>query len=610
MGGGGGSTAVPAWIFGDSTANVMHKYWDQGKLNLSADFGTPGAQSNFSMQIALLQLLQGDTPYYDGDVDEIKSAFDPDPSGDSEKVVTERERLFPAMFERLSDARDVITDSLLQHNLPTNTFLGMKTVSNRISNDVQTHIMDQSDTDDLFDPAHYDVASLVSGIITTALTDAGAALTEATGVADTEFAAITIDPQAEGLSDANDSLDAADTKVKTKFTNSGGTGVMSKARIEAGSVSSASISLIDGDSSKTPLTNAISTGSDNVELEIEQALSVIVDATTGLQSVITAALSAADGSLNSSMVDNAVDAFDGQIEDKHTDAINRMSETMVDINAVYGSVYILGLAKIEQQHLREVASYRANLELQIYDRVYQSYITMFGQTLNGYLNMEMDLIKERLANYRMLSSTYAQNYMHTFLGYLESYVRMVVHFGDIEKSSADKKSATYNLLLQMHNQFANTWGQNHIRQAVHAKLNRLGVRDTHVGMQYGTQSNMLSYGLTAKAESDKVLMDLQKSRYLANNAILERDLELQRADRMWRFDMMGKAINYLGVATGVATVPEKPSNLEKALGIGLSVASIGAKLFPNGFSTGSDPGMEGNAPGGSDWNPREGNPGG
>jgi len=63
-------------------------------------------------------------------------------------------------------------------------------------------------------------------------------------------------------------------------------------------------------------------------------------------------------------VDAAVSEFDRNSVPTLMRSVNRLAGSMVSINAVHSSAFILGLAKLEGEHVGRVEKYRADLEIQ------------------------------------------------------------------------------------------------------------------------------------------------------------------------------------------------------------------------------------------------------
>lgn len=114
------------------------------------------------------------------------------------------------------------------------------------------------------------------------------------------------------------------------------------------------------------------------------------------------AVSAALATINSSVIKDARKAFENRSDRTRIRSINRFSGGMLDINAVNGSAFILGMALIEAQHIESVNEFDTNLSTEMYTRGLQ----VFAQTFNSELSAR---IQSELENKRYNASIISQS---------------------------------------------------------------------------------------------------------------------------------------------------------------------------------------------------------
>lgn len=98
------------------------------------------------------------------------------------------------------------------------------------------------------------------------------------------------------------------------------------------------------------------------------------------------AVEAAFAMTNNEVLIKARDAFEKRADKTRIRAINRFSGGMLDINAVSGSAFILGLALIESEHMDSVNEFDANLSTEMYSQGVQTFVQLFSTELQSRVN--------------------------------------------------------------------------------------------------------------------------------------------------------------------------------------------------------------------------------
>ena len=589
MSGGGGAPEAethPRWLFEESTGIMeswvrsRHKHLQDGLgsrpgttqkdveqegLELGDDYfidnDVPGAGS-YDLNRALIESIKGATPFTG------MFAFDPDPSELDDP--TWKNRLFPIVFDYLNALRVAGTDRLLhsEHDGSVYFYGGPGNVLSKMKDDLATMIESLISDDPvggsaLFSGDHYDVSALVTGIIAEAITRA-----------DSETDAAIIRAQ----SYTQDSVENAAIRSASKLAYEG---AESKILVDTG-LEDASLrtgmekieELADGAVDGTDyavdaialaekgtgdfVSNAIDASRDHAEADVNAGIAVLCDSVTGLQSAITAALSAATTAASSTLVDAAVGAFEDQGLPEHIRRVNRLAGTMVDINAVHGSAFILGMGLLERQHQRDVASFRAQLSTELYIRAFEAFKDMFSRTLDLYLSELKEKVNNRMQMFQTVLSERTRTFLTTFASGVDVFARMAATYQDYEKTFLGEKIGMGSAILQSHKDFAAQYGVDYMRNAVNARLDRLGKRDAFSGQLTDSMMRVLQLGFNVESMADQNILDLQWKRYAANTAVLDKAIEFDAHDKVWRFDVIGRGVNYLGTPAGVAVGEPKP----------------------------------------------------
>ena len=577
MSGGSAAGVEPAWLFDDNRFLDKLALGGGSSSNEDAILQTAIADQNpgeegegsdnaYGMMRVLKEGIFGNTPYT-GEV-----GFDPDPIEDANILGTRRTRLFPDGYERFDISRTNFVEKIL--NQQNTAYSGPGDVLDKFSGDRRSIIVaEELIAGAPFDPDNYDISGLVSGIVASAINASELVIDEAATrtVEKVGF----LGREAQAMTDAAAMELAASISVAPDLVAEGAAAQIQAALTMNGAVDET------GAATDTEDVVAFASGDGDAlaETSIEAAIVVLKDAANGLGPVITAALSAATNAANSALVDNAVEAFEDQGLPEHSRRMNRLSGTMVDINAVYGSAFILGSGLLERQYQREVASFRAELSTRLYERAFEAYKEMFNNALGLYMGQLRELIAQRIEAFKVLLTERSRVYLTTFAQHLEIYTRLVASFGDSTRSSLAHQTALVDKLLGLSEDFTKTFGINDVQQAVNARLNRLAVRDQYGLGLLSSLNSIFNVGIAGLSDVDKEMTNLNVKRYIANNEVLDKNLEKDKLDRLWRLDFLGKGINYLGSAAGISTQPEGQSQVQSALG-GATAAVGAAALVP------------------------------
>lgn len=567
-GGGGQATAVPAWMWESYYVDKdLNELPGQAFTLISTGFDTDPTESierggGIDLSTTLKNALSGSTPYQVVDSDTKKTAYDPDPANDALEGETERSRLLPENYRRFKTFWDKVRNVI--QNYQGTSFAGPGVVGDKLLTDAETSVLGLGS----FDSALYSISSLAVDIAAAAVTRATEEITSGASNVTTNIA--TLLREAEARTVAGLDMDDGTAKAVERIPYAS-----SISRIEASTAVASGVDSTDAENdSAAPLSTAQTAAKTFTEDEFETALSIITNSVTGLQSVIDAALSAAENALNSTLVNDAVETFDQSGLPEHLMRMNRFAGQMVDINAVNGSAFILGEALLERGHQVSVDEFRSRLSLELYTRAFDAYVDTFKNSLALYLNQLTDRIRDRLSTYQLLLTERARTYLTSYLAHLDSYGRLVGNFLGAEQSSLAHQTQMVGEIFGQHAAYSREFAQTHVREAVNARLNRLGARDDFMRSYTTNLTSLLLFGLEEEYKTAEAITDVQVKRYIAINEQQDREIALRSGHKLWRLDTLGKALNYLAAPSGVYTPPQKPTVGQSML----AGAGMGAKV--------------------------------
>lgn len=311
---------------------------------------------------------------------------------------------------------------------------------------------------------------------------------------------------------------------------------------------------------------------------------IIGDASkTDLLDLFTSALTEAKTVLNDAdtvtLITNMVTSFEDELTPQLNRAFNRFAGGMVDINAVEGSAFLIGMSNIERENVLAVTKFRNELTMEIFRSSYDKFITSAMQMFQQYLEF---YLREKLAFvglYEQSMSKYIQTFSTLFSRHLETYTRSynttITNIQDIGQKGVGLTSDYVGKSVSLLQQGLNELFKGHIE----AKL-----------QTYGSEDKMLLGGTAQIADNDykrisAIATDAQAAYTVYNREIetktyYNNDLLRRRKERNnWRLDTMLRSANVL-VAGKANTSPGQapPSQGEKALAGAAVGAEVGASV--------------------------------
>lgn len=588
-GGGGGSAAVPGWIFTEDLGGHpgLLRSWTVAGAQWQGNFGVGGgAPETHSLDGILKTIIDGDNPYNTPGAADTPLAL----SGMTDLTDAQKRAVVDAVGVNLTAYGYKHRQGLLVFTGAEGNeeFLG----PGRIATTLQTKISalrESSSVRNNFFPELYTAAeavntakglkaeedaysidALVAAIATAAVTRATEELTGAVSIVTNNADTISRESTSRtaGQSSLTGMSSTADSALSTSHGNALTDG--SDGRVAVDSPTSLSDTQLVN--SGYPVALADTNAKTLVEGDIESAISVIIDATTGLGTVITQALSSASGAANASLVDAAELAFDQASLPEHLMAMNRFSGQMVDINCVDGASFFLGQALIIRGHQTDVAKFRADLSIQLYDKAFSAYMDSFKLALSVHMTALTERIQERLQTHQFIMAERTKAFLTSFASSLETFARLVITGEGIEQASLGHQSQVVSQLLNGHLDFSKNLADTNVRTAVDARLNRVNAKDAFLMQTHRGFHSTLAIGLAG--EEGVVARELSHYKGLveADINIDLKNIEIAKANALWKFDLIGKGISYLGAPAGIYTPQEKATPFQNAL----AGASVGA----------------------------------
>lgn len=112
---------------------------------------------------------------------------------------------------------------------------------------------------------------------------------------------------------------------------------------------------------------------------------LLLEGVVGSDAYIDGIIVKALASIDSSVVDDEVDEFESDADKDYLRSLSRFAGGMVDINAVSGSAFIMGMALMENEGAGAVRKYRAGLRRELYQLIIQVHSKFTSQAVEDML---------------------------------------------------------------------------------------------------------------------------------------------------------------------------------------------------------------------------------
>lgn len=390
--------------------------------------------------------------------------------------------------------------------------------------------------------AAVDIDTMLTDIVTIALTKATAALTQAAVDALAQTADVTADgageadvliPQAAAITDAEaqDSIELAET-VADGLVPAMETIVSAEATDMFEAAEEAVSALFP------TMENAVSNETEDL---INEA---IVVATTAVSNEI---------------VTSMVAAYEARALTQHLRAVNRFAGGMADINAVNSSAFVIGMALKEVEFSRDVDDFQTKTESDLYNKAFDGFLAVGKANINAYMGA--------IGYFAQLTGTNVSAYMDT-----------VNTFADLTKSYMAQWVGIMNTRVGLYRDALLEYGREYTEYIAEHMRGTMATRQflqDDVKVIAGLHNDELERHHAVSslaAEINRIYIVAKAEEYASN---LEYDTKSANWD-MELFQMGGNLVSaYSGGNIGIAG---KPSRTQSTLGGGLAGAAAGAKL--------------------------------
>lgn len=243
----------------------------------------------------------------------------------------------------------------------------------------------------------------------------------------------------------------------------------------------------------------------------------------------TASLQSAVDVVNSSLINDQIDAYEDNINQSHYRSLNRFTGGMADINSVNGSQFIMGLALLERDRQADVNQFSANLRQTVFTQAYAQRGQGFQQTLSTYIG---------------------------------AYI-----------SAVQNHTGSYGVVLQ---QFLDTFKAQH---TVH--MQSKGVRASVVDNSVGRIAHLLDGRTQAANMATHLQAEVNRIKFVGKNEEISTNAEFTKSDMLWGLEGWQYPANVLASSSGGVGHPtskQSGGGTSSVLGGALGGAASGASV--------------------------------
>jgi len=329
------------------------------------------------------------------------------------------------------------------------------------------------------------------------------------------------------------------------------------------------------------------------------------DVTGFADAALDNAINKAQEAINTSAIDDAVDAFEASALPEYMRSVNRFNGGLVDINAVHGSAFILGNASLENSYREKIEDFRARLTLDTYTRVLPLYVDVFQRSFTTVVSAYIQQVGDLMATFRSVYSEKVRAYLYAFGEHVRTYITLL---GEYARSYKGVTGLTGNAGMSAFIASLESFrgvAQAHINSFVSEELDR-----RQLSANFVTDQAHSSIAITDALNSFRLAMVDRYDRLYHNQVTAYREQELdnvaiEEKGWSWPLTMYQRGASILAaVGGGVGTSSPGPSPLQTVLSTVATTAYVGAKLkeiFPGNKNSSSPPGAYGGGSGSYTW---------
>lgn len=336
------------------------------------------------------------------------------------------------------------------------------------------------------------------------------------------------------------------------------------------------------DSFMTDVDDSVKTALELLDTPAQEVVTTAITAltsalTTAINSALTSAQAKAATLIDSDDIESLVSTFETAKLREHYRAVNRLAGGLVDINAQMSSAYIWGHAGLESDFQNSISAYRAQLNLDSYNTVMQSYLQTFSQGLgNGLANISQ-ILTNVMGVVSQATDASARIYASSFASMMQNVVStMQTAFGGEIQLESDGLQFAQGMTSENMKGFLaslQSYSQHMIGEISERRRMKLAFLDRNVAMMETDKNSWLKF------KENIMLVGIQKESLTIDAFRQEAidDLKLQENAAMWSFDVIQRAVNVLaasGGGIGHETEPLTPSTFQNVLAGATAGASV------------------------------------
>ena len=304
--------------------------------------------------------------------------------------------------------------------------------------------------------------------------------------------------------------------------------------------------------------------------------------TTAVGDALSAAIASAVEAIDNDILVPAVTEYENRQTFGHMRGLNRFTGPMVDINAVVGSAFVMGLANAENELQIDIRKYDADLSM----RLFQLALPVFMDTFAKALAISMDVYSRELVafldSYKTATNSQIQSFLTLLPQYLNTYLGMLPQYlsqhTSIEKGYEGVAQGVFS--DSMRNLAASFLG--YLQSATSIKTAREGAQDQF--LLTGTQQAMNSLFQSMDVFKNRALMYHQFSQLAieAENDYHDNQSKFSYASRHWDLDVLQTGANIIASPSGAAVLEPGPSGGQRVASGAFAGGALAASLLPEG----------------------------
>ena len=224
-----------------------------------------------------------------------------------------------------------------------------------------------------------------------------------------------------------------------------------------------------------------------------------------------------------SEITTLVDAYTDQGESKHQKAIGRLTASMGQSGSNMSSALSFGLSNLEEERIRDIQLYRANLELELRDKIFSIYSNAGAE-----LNAAYSAYQTQISNDTAKLTSFVNSYVSGYISNLQSVMGSIQQaHGTNMQVASERGRATTGLVSQ-------------------ATLQDQATRERDRYNTFATLINDKNQSYQDYLALNSLLSQVSQMSYIANKEYYDKLAELKFQDLRWDLDTYAYLGNFLG----------------------------------------------------------------